>query len=336
MHSPPVFIIGAQRSGTTLLRLMLNAHSQLAIPEEGTFWMPILRDCRRSGGKAIDPATLARYLAYIRKNAQFRLWDLPEAPVAGELLRTGRVTPDQLMSAYYAAYSRQQGKARWGDKSPTFFRMVPVLAGLFPGARFIHLVRDGRDNYLSWQKMGIQRRTVGVGAFEWRHKVGRARADLARWAPDRTIEVRYEDLVTAPNDVLTRISRFIDLPFEAGMVEFWRRSDRYIGRHHSETIFSPVTADRVGRWQRNLTPAQVARFEAVAGRCLRESGYPLTTSGRPTLRTAWGIGLDILSGLPGRLFRVFRTAAVLGLASRLGIGTRAAGAGEETRRREVK
>ena len=73
----PFFIIGAQRSGTTLLRLMLNTHSQVAIPEEGTFWMPLLREHKRPENLYISKQSLSNYVTYIQKNAQFHLWNLP-------------------------------------------------------------------------------------------------------------------------------------------------------------------------------------------------------------------------------------------------------------------
>src|SRR5688572_13005619 len=132
-QSTPVFIVGAQRSGTTLLRLLLNAHSALAIPEEGTFWMPLLRRFGRE--RELRGRTLENALAYVERNHQFKLWNTDPAPHFDALRRAGHAQLDELIAGTYLVHARAQGKCFWGEKSSVFFRTVPLLADLFPGAR---------------------------------------------------------------------------------------------------------------------------------------------------------------------------------------------------------
>ncbi|WP_022661406.1 sulfotransferase family protein [Paucidesulfovibrio longus] len=325
MSAGMFFLIGAQRSGTTLLRLMLNAHPELAVPEEGTFWMPLLRSHGNRPEAVLQGRELANLLDYVRANSQFRLWGLDDAEARAQALAEPNLTPARLMEIFYAAYARSRGKTRAGDKTPSFFRMVPALATLFPQARFIHILRDGRDIHLSLKSMGVSS-GLAVDALEWTHKVTRARRDLAALPPERVCELRYEDLLAAPEERLRAICALLELPFDPAMLDFWKTSGKYIGSHHSERIFQPIAPDNVRKWERRMAPADIRAFQAVAGRTLAELGYDPGPPPGPLDRLRAGLALSW--GVPARLSRVASTALRLGLASRLGLATDAAGKGE--------
>ncbi|MEO1923590.1 MAG: sulfotransferase, partial [Nautiliaceae bacterium] len=137
----PFIIVGTQRSGTTLLRLILNSHSKLAIPEEGTFLMPLLKEKYLNyvfQGKELD-----RVINYISKNPQFELWNKDFSSLFEEIKSKGRISLKELISNLYSFYAKLEGKLYWGDKTPSFFRKIDILRMLFPNAKFIHIVRDG-------------------------------------------------------------------------------------------------------------------------------------------------------------------------------------------------
>jgi Sulfotransferase family len=144
---PPVFVVGCPRSGTTLLRLMLDAHPDLSIPPESHF-IPLVwrvRDRYETSG-GFDGEKMARD---VFRGIRFRDWSLPESEVLDEL---GRVAPSDLagsIACFFCAYAGRNGKERWGDKTPGYSMELPLLASLFPDARFVHLIRDGRDVALS-------------------------------------------------------------------------------------------------------------------------------------------------------------------------------------------
>lgn len=330
---PPFFIIGAQRSGTTLLRLMLNAHSQIAIPEEGTFWMPLLRSFRKQ--EELD-FTKEGVWEYLRKNSQFQLWNVSVEAAAHECKTTPCRSFAEFMSVFYDVYAQKNGKLFWGDKTPSFFRMVPVLQHLFPEAKFIHLIRDGRDNYVSWKRMNVHQRNASVAAFEWSHKIKKAREDLKALRKQQLIELRYEDLVREPEETLVRVCRFLGVEFEAGMLNFWRSSAEFIGAHHSQSIFKPVTTAHIGKWRTALPEAELRRFEYIAGKKLEEHGYELCCKQNVSLFEfviiVWELGI----GLPRRLTSVILTALSLKLSFRFGLATKAAGIGGTLRNSEKK
>jgi len=327
-ESPPVFIVGAQRSGTTLLRLLLAAHSQLAIPEEGTFWIALFRRFGRHPERELTGRELERALDYVERNHQFKLWGIDPSPHFDLLRQRGRARLDELIAGTYLVYARAHGKRYWGEKSSVFFRMVPVIAGVFPESRFIHMVRDGRDVYASWRKMDTTKGNAAVTAVEWVYKLRKARRDLATLGPQRALEVRYETLVSEPARTLEAVCRFLELDFEPAMLEFWRSSPEHIGAHHSDLIFNPVTTRSVNKWKKEMSPREVRHFELLAGRELKALGYEITDRSGDWAGLLLGAWPALGVGLPIRAGQVLLTAIDLDLSSRLGRATRAAGGGE--------
>src|SRR6266545_1616703 len=148
MAGPPVFVVGCGRSGTTMLRLMLDAHPELAIPGESHFIPPLWSARRRylRGGR-LDADLL---LTELFRTLHFQMWKLPEAEVRRRV--SGLMDPGfaDVIGSVFAVYAEHQGKERWGDKTPIYVRHLPLLATLFGDARFVHLIRDGRDVTLSY------------------------------------------------------------------------------------------------------------------------------------------------------------------------------------------
>jgi hypothetical protein len=315
----PIFILGSQRSGTTLLRLMLNAHSQIAIPEEGSFWMPLLRDYKKGKAKTINKAKLQRYIDYIESNPQFSLWNL-DATVLFEVLRKqATLTLRELMYETYSAFARANAKQIWGDKTPSFFRMIPVLIDLFPEARIIHLVRDGRDIYLSRRNQNPAMRNVSVQALEWVYKARKARQDLSIFEPSQVLELKYEDLVHSPIEKLQELCIFLSVPYEPEMLEYWKTSNQFIGAHHSRLVFQPVSAESVSKWKKFLTKKEIRKFEFIAGSVLTYYGYELSGDAGRTFENVFAVALQLAYGLPKRAMQVFLNALNYHLSARYGL-----------------
>lgn len=327
-ESSPVFILGAQRSGTTLLRLILNAHSKLAIPEEGTFWIPLLRRWRGHLERPLRGRELDSCLEYVERNHQFKLWGIDPGDYYRRLREAGRCTLGELMAGTYRVYAEAHGKTFWGEKSSVFFRMIPVLAELFPEARFIHIVRDGRDVFTSWRKMDPTKANPSVAAIEWVYKIKKARKDLRRMDDSRGYEVRYEALVSEPEPTVRSVCAFLELDFEPEMLDFWKSSDQYIGAHHSDLIFNPVSTKSVGKWRKALSRREIRHFDAIAGGELARHGYEATDRGFLSRDFLFGALPELCLGLPRRAAQVWLTALDLDFSSRLGRATKAAGGGE--------
>jgi len=273
----PLIVLGVRRSGTTLLRVMLDRASTLAIPDE-SYFVPQL--ARRHAG-TVDPDA---FVDDLRRLPTLVEWGLPPAVVAARL-RAGMSTGEAI-AAIFAAYASERGKPRWGDKTPLYMQHLPLLERLFPTACFIHLIRDGRDAALSFLAVPPGIMTKGWGyprdaqgfACQWATEVRAARALGARVGAARYHEVRYETLVADPEAELRHVCRLAALVYDPEMLGYVGQTDS-ARKEHQQRLNDPP---RVGvrDWRTEMAPADVTAFEAVAGDLLDELGYPVSPAGR--------------------------------------------------------
>ncbi len=186
-----------------------------------------------------------------------------------------RPTFAEAIQAIYRLYAESQGKSRFGDKTPLYLQHLDVLERAFPGARYVHIVRDGRDAAVSLLAMTrkprfnlARPRGVGDFAVAWQREV-RAAQEFGRTHPYH--EVRYEDLVDQPEARLREVCAFLELEYEPGMLEYHRREDPSLYADHPRLAEPPVRDTR--SWRRELRPADAELFEAIAGDLLSELGY---------------------------------------------------------------
>ncbi|MEZ4600787.1 MAG: sulfotransferase [Syntrophotaleaceae bacterium] len=319
----PFFIIGSQRSGTTLFRLLLNAHSQVAIPEEGTFWMPLLKTKTLICSDPLKGTKLKKFLTYLKKNSQLVEWNIDHEKILKELFDKKECPLDFLFSSLYHEFARSTGKLYWGDKTPSFFRKIEQLSKIFPKAKFIHIIRDGRDVYLSRRKMA-GRKNISVAALEWKHKVLKARKSLAKFPPGQSMEIRFEDVLVSPNEILQKVCSFLGLKYEEEMLNFWKTSHDFIGTHHSDLIFKPISPSSSGKWKSKMSEKEILQFECISGDLLKSLNYEVSSKRVNAFETVKSY-LSLIYGFPVRLFEVFRIATMLRICALLGLKTNAAG-----------
>ncbi len=281
---PPFpFIVGASRSGTTLLRSMLDAHPDMAVPPEGPFaarlWRFRKRYERRNGfdvGRFVDdllddPTLPSGGLSFRRD------WGLDPGLVRSRLSGVQRIDYSEAIRRLYGLYAEVQGKRRYGDKSPTTVSSMDTIAAIFPEARFLHIIRDARDVALSMLSTSFGPATLADAAATWTRRVGDGRRSGDELGADRYLEVRYEELVAEPGRTLEGICGFIELPFRSEMLAYEGRAlDRLPPdqRDHHANLARPPTVG-LRDWRRDMPPADVAAVEAVAGDLLAALGYPV-------------------------------------------------------------
>jgi hypothetical protein len=273
---PAPFIVGAGRSGTTLLRLMLDAHPELAIPAE-THFVPRVAGC----------ATPEAAIECIRSASVWRDLNLDGEALAERA--AGAADPRAVLREMYALYAEGQGKPRWGDKTPAYVRSMPAVAEALPEARFVHIIRDGRDVAASVRGLWFGGDTIADTARWWSGSIAQARRDAAGVT---YLEVRYEDLVREPEPVLRRICDFVDLAWDPATLTYPKRAAGRLAELGNDVVradgtvttgaqrmelhqlaLGPPVPTRIGRWRSELAPAEVRAFEEVAGPLLRELSY---------------------------------------------------------------
>jgi hypothetical protein len=271
---PPFpFVVGSGRSGTTLLRLMLEQHPDLAIPPESYF--PISMRHRVPRYVSAAGFDLDAYVTDLLANVRFRDWDLDEATVRGALHGVEPIGWAEAIRRTFALYAAKEGKPRYGDKTPWFIMRVAELSELFPEARFVHLIRDGRDVALSIREMSWGPSRMPALAEFWAKRIRVGRTDGRRLGNERYLELRYEDLVDDPERELRRVCAFLAFDFRQEMLEYSGRARSAVlerEREQHRHLSKPVTKG-LRDWRTQMSPDDVAVFEAVAGRELVACGY---------------------------------------------------------------
>jgi hypothetical protein len=292
---PAPFVVGVGRSGTTLLRLMLDSHPELAIPPETHFINPLIQ---ASGRIRFNPRVATKTIV----NDERRRWNdfgLSEEDLLASFQAVKPFNTTDAVRAFYRLYASKHDKPRWGDKTPDYIRKMRKLQNTLPEARFIHVIRDGRDAGLSQNSRVIKRGKQPVPPREmarrWRKRIVKSRLDAEQI--EHYIEVRYEDMITDTEGVLRRVCDFIELDFDPVMLSYYERAGERLqemagalpakkGRPEREAgeriaahalTTKPPQADRVAVWKTEMDEGENAEFEEAAGYLLDDLGYETAT-----------------------------------------------------------
>jgi hypothetical protein len=291
-NPPAPFVVGVGRSGTTLLRMMLDSHPQLAIPPE-THFVPEL--IKASRGWRASPE---RSLAVITGSRRWGDFDLDPEQLLERFRALDPFGPTGVLRAFYGLYAEQHGKPRWGEKTPVYVTSMSAIADVLPEARFLHLIRDGRDVALSKARRALgEPPATARTARVWRDRILAARSQATRLP--HYLELRYEDLVLEPEPTLRRVAEFIELSWDDSMLRYHERAGERLRevardlptrqggqRPGTERVAAhaltqePPRAERVYAWREQMDEADREAFEGEAGELLAELGYETAVAGR--------------------------------------------------------
>jgi Sulfotransferase family len=268
--------------------MMLDAHPQLTIPPE-THFVPDLIEASRE--EHASPQRLHEVVVGNRRWGDFHLD--PDAL----LERFESIAPlnaGDAVRAFFDLYAEGQGKPRWGDKTPIYINRMMLIERALPEARFIHLIRDGRDAAVSRAKRVLKEPTpMHKVAERWRNRIIRAREQGPRLG--HYLELRYEDVVLDTESALGRVCEYIDLPWNEEMLHYHERAAQRMQEMHRDLppepgkprrpadhrmaahslTSEPPDPSRLGRWKTEMSPEDRAAFEEAAGDLLAELGYEL-------------------------------------------------------------
>jgi hypothetical protein len=279
LKEKPIFMIGAERSGTTLVMAMLGAHPRIAVPEVVWYYSRFYPYLHTYGdlSKEKNFRTLAAEMVHGLKTPYWGMKVNPRTIVDEIVASVRERSFAGLYSAMFERYAEESGKKpRWGEKTPYNLFFVGPMAEDFPNAQFIFITRDGRDASVDYLEssfgptnifMAAEIWAMGQNAVKpWREKLARA----GRW-----MDVRYEDLVRQPESILRQICTFLGEDYDPVMLEFYRTP---IAKARGETrdhkpLGHPVSDRYIGIHKDLLSLRDQRIFAHVAGRELVEAGY---------------------------------------------------------------
>lgn len=273
-RTEPIFIFGSARGGTTLLRLMLNMHSQIAIPPESHFLLHVLE--KYEPETTLNKHEVSDVLKIIEKHPRFRFWNIDEK----DWFHLKNDTPSplllsELIDELFRRQIKQTKKPVWGDKTPAYFAIVPKLKRLFPNSKMIVYTRDGRDVAISLKKRGWHGWSLYQRATYWSETVNKL-----YWLKGNhpAFFLTYEDLISHTETTLKALCEYLEIDFEDQLQDYnldYKKNithDEQRIEIHKKLARKPTENDK-NRWKSESSIFDVWYFEAVAHEALKTAGY---------------------------------------------------------------
>lgn len=271
MSDGPIFVAGAERSGTSLMYALLATHPNVAMTRRTNLWRYFygqygdLNDDRNLD-RCLDVA--ARYKRLVKLNID---WERLRSTFV-----SGPRTYPRLFDLIERQYADRMGRPRWGDKSLLTERHADEIVAAYPGARIVHMLRDPRDRYASVQKRwGRRRGGVGMGTAEWAFSAAMATRNSAAH-PDSYLVIRYEDLVTDPVAITKEVCGFIDEDYVPEMLSL--SGDEDFRDQGSNSSYGPraagvISSGSIGKFRQILSDQQIRFIETSVGDDMDRFGY---------------------------------------------------------------
>lgn len=308
MSNFPFFIVGCGRSGTTLLRTLLNRHPDVGIPLESLFIIDYL--------KASEDAEISVLNRMLLEEPEIREWGIDPSPETLE----GSESVSESIARLHELYIRPEGKSRWGQKTPRFVRYMDLLIKHFPDARFVHLVRDPRAVANSLIHSDVHWSNAYYAALRWNRDVSMG-LDFEIRHPDRVLRVTYEDLVQDAENVMGDVSDFLELErFNFRVDAEQKPGEEYSSFYQNihANIYRPPSSSHVTKWKQSLNQEAVICVESIAQEQMEELGYLRTTEGAPSSAYVRTQKIERVAGFCKQLYKYlrYRRAYVFGLLER--------------------
>jgi hypothetical protein len=248
----PIFIIGCPRSGTTLLRLLLDSHRHISCGPETSF----LTDLK---------PILGHHWAHLK------LYGFPKAYWRQKIAR--------FFETFQTEYAQKRGKRRWAEKTPQYTPHLDFIMSLFPNCQLVHIIRDGRDVVVSYKDRWGYRAALR-SILEWRSYIIAAQSFGKQVGPDQYHELRYEDLVTNPESTLRQLLDYLDEPWDEQMLSYMLSAHdvqptyaAHIEKQRQPDDLSSFYTSRIGIWQQELPMSLQVVFRLWSGHLLKALGY---------------------------------------------------------------
>lgn len=278
LFAPPVFIVGMNGSGTTMLADSLGDHPGLYMfPLEAKVIPFFMNNLHRYDN--LNSIDACRRLAQdIGRTRSF--WQVNNnTPLVVDDSHFHELSFSGVIHAIFGELAQREGKHRWGEKSPMNLLHIATLAKEFPNAQFIHIIRDGREVAQSFHRRWFfhPKRTI----YRWKRLVAIGREQGSRLSRERYLEVRFEELTQNPEKEMQRVCNFLNLTF---VDKITKSSMRMMDQNQASSYDNRIISNSE-KWKEYFNSDQVSTLERIAGRYLSELGYETSIQGdeEPTL-----------------------------------------------------
>jgi len=266
---PPIFIMGCHRTGTTLVRRILNSHSRIEIYHESQYY-PIFHNEIYYYGDLGKHANLVRFIDDFRDVIRVQCLDPGDSVPETKEFIDALVTPtfEGVLAVSLHLYALNHGKVRGGDKTPQHYAYLPEISDKFPDSPIVFLMRDPRDTVLSIRERFNT--SIEGATRHWNEAV------YAYQQSTRPVHlVRYEDLVQRPAEIIESMCAFLGEPYEATMLRFFEKTPEQIIEQKGGKLLGPMDSSSVGRYK-TMPTSEIEQIERECAAGMQLMGYPFT------------------------------------------------------------
>lgn len=299
----PIFLVGCPRSGTTLLQQMLDAHPDIAIAPE-TFFIRHFWLQRESYGDLTQDLNYHQLIKDIIELPEFTEMGLNAVEFSEIAWNNSRDYPSVFRLLLEQFACKRKVKIV-GEKTPNHLLYMETLQQFFPSARFIHIVRDPRAVVKSWQKVPWSTGSLVENAQVWRRYMA-----TARLCPDSVktslFTLYYEKLLTAPEENLHNLCRFLNLEFNPAMMNYHQKESPTVNTVREPwkaNSKKPIDKASLNSWQTELSKQMVSDIESIVWSEMKHLGYKTQTNLIPIL---WQKGLAVVRRKFVRIINIFK------------------------------
>ncbi len=280
LKEKPIFVIGAERSGTTLLMTMVGCHPRIAVPEVAWYY-PRFRPYLYTYGDLTNDENFRILAEEMIFGLKIPFWGMKVNPktIVDEIISEVR---ERSFAGIYCAmlekYAREVGnKPRWGEKTPYNLFFIKEIKEDFPNAQFIFITRDGRDASADYLRSAFGPTNIFCAAKIWKLCQNAVRPWREKLSSSEWMDVKYETLVRKPEQTLKQVCDFLNEDYSPSMLEFYKTDiakQRGTRRDH-KPLGSPISDKYIGIYKEYLSLWEQRIFAAVAGKELEEAGYTI-------------------------------------------------------------
>ena len=278
-YPSPVFIVGTPRSGTTLLRLLINSHPKISITPESSFLFRADHLWRTTYKDFSNAQQLNEFIEDLKTLPQVKDW-LPHGLSAEKLLKNFRINSlSDAINAIFASYAQSHNKLRWGDKTPKNLHCMDSLIENFNNPHILVIVRDCRDVALSLHQAEFAKTSHITSSIRWQKDISSiVKAKLKH--PDNLYIVRYEDLLENTQETISSILEFLNLEQDNALIESYLSHEDDIT--HTKNSLHLMAPDRcnIGKWRKKMPARHIAECEHIARQGIIQFDYDLTSPDR--------------------------------------------------------
>jgi hypothetical protein len=282
---PFFYIMGVPRSGTSLLRTLFDAHPNVVIPME----CMVIKDLygKYKNITHWDSNKISKLYKDLSGLYQIDNWTIDKEKVKTDLLRCEGANSfqDLIKVVYlnYVSFFRKSDILYIGDKNPSYASSPEYMMKIFPDAKIIHIIRDYRDNLISYREVGFGPPFDASIVYEWKRSYTKM-MKLKQQLPESQIKtIRYEDIAFNPEQSMQDLCAFLSIPYHPEVFKFYEKKDQAYQNYPPEKIkrferwhknlIKPIHTYRINMWKEKMSAHTNRLADVVAGECAEQAGY---------------------------------------------------------------